>query len=206
MSFKGFIPKDFSKSIAGTKWRAPLGKEISEALSIEFKTPFKHHVAGRQNLIYLRHGEIYFKFINAAFQVSLSPIEMFVGLKLERGLENDENLELRYTHDWDFWTFEKNLSNENPDFINAINEGLEKGHVMSVCNVHDSEEVKVTDLVELQNAINKLKLWNPKEWCNVYIGKTLSSEGALNLGGDATNFCVESFLELSKLYWLCVRK
>lgn len=190
---------DFGKTISGSRWQAALGKELKKVLTQELNAPFKYKRAGRYNLIYLRHGW-YIPYQHAAFQVSLDNLELFAGIKIERGLKFSEKPELTYHKGWDYWRFEQGLFNKNPQFLRAIEHALSLGLTFTICDDGD----KGCKDNELDNAIERLMDWDAQRWCNVYIGNCVPGKEAIKLGGQVTNFCMDSFLEVSKLYWLCV--
>lgn len=201
MSFKGFSPNDFGRRVSG-RWQASLGKELEEALSQELMAPFKYNRAGRFNLIYLRH-DWYIPFQHTAFQVSPER-ELFAGLKIERGYQFNEKPEFVYHKGWDFWRFEQGLFNNNLQLNRAINYALERGLSLSICDEGDNERLKINMIEEISQASKVIMDWNVQSWCNVYVGKTLLAKEALKLGGQVTNFCMDSILAASKLYWFCV--
>ena len=199
MGFKGFTQKDFGKTISGTKWRASLGKELEEALSQELNAPFKWNESGRYNLIYLRH-DWYIPYQHAAFQVSLGLEGMFAGLKIERGLQFSDNPMLIYHSGWDFWRFEQGLFSKNQQFLHALENAITEGLSLTICGDGDSN----CKNYNITAATNRLFDWDPQHWCNIYIGRTLANKDAISLGGQVTNYCMEAFLGVARLYWMCV--
>jgi hypothetical protein len=210
--FEGLVDGDFKRGIAGTTWRARLGRLIVRELSAETGQDFKSHPIYPQAIVHIARPECYHNerkrgSREAKFVLQLDAEGALYGLYIERNSGPMDE-----TWHW-------------PNLMAALaqDEALQKKTLAAMRRLGLEWEVYAPEALVAQVAAGEAGLvWRPAEgdeeaiawpelvqrlseidegtWCNLYLCTRLGKTEAIAAGADIAKRAVAVYRELLPLY------
>lgn len=222
ISFPGFKERDF-RSIDGSTWRKSISKLIENRLSNLTNEDFKSRIPHNRRTVYWGSQPFFqdnlMKYAYGAFFIDLDIKQMWIGYKVEKGLEDEEDfreiepgdnpetvLMTRCPQYWDWLRLKKNIEDDN--FISRLSDILAEGYKITV--LKDGEENKgipcTKDAIYFKNKIMEWYVDDEikGEWLDIFIYKPVPKEEVLRMTSiEVLNMVTNMLIEIKDIYNSC---